>query len=70
MTPERIGPLAHRCGLCDGQPRFRLERQGDVAVTWACVDHLTLILLDLLPVDEHRDAATVTDLANVWVPNT
>lgn len=65
---ERAGTYPRRCGLCDGPPRWRLERHGDVRVTWACFDHLVLVLEDLIPTDKHRDAATVTDLANTWQP--
>jgi hypothetical protein len=66
--PEQVGTFAFRCALCDGRPRWQLERIGDVRVTWACTDHLVLVLTDLLPTDKHRDAATVTDLANTWKP--
>lgn len=63
---ERAGSLPYRCGLCQQEPRWRLERIGDVVVTWACPDHLVLVLTDFLPVDKHRNEATITDLANVW----
>ena len=65
---EIAGTYAYRCALCDGKPRWSLERHGDVAVTWACADHLVLVLTDFLPTDKHRDRATVTDLANTWTP--
>ena len=31
---------AFRCGECDDTPSWRIDRIGDVAVTWACDDHL------------------------------
>ena len=64
--PETTGSLPFRCGLCSGEPRWRLDRIGDAIVTWACPDHLVLVLTDFLPVDKHRDQVTVTDLANSW----
>ena len=65
---ERVGTNVGLCGLCDARPRWRLERRGDAIVTWACPEHLVLLLIDLLPVDKHRDEAVLTDLANVWQP--
>lgn len=59
---ESVGTLAHRCGLCAGTPRWRLEREGDVIVTWACTEHLVLVLADLLEPTQHRRTALVTDL--------
>lgn len=67
MSPsEHVGTLAYRCQLCDGEPRWRLDRVGDAIVTWACPDHMVLVLADFLPVDKHRDRAAVTDLWNRW----
>lgn len=63
-----VGTYAFRCALCDGPSRWQLERVGDVRVTWACTDHLVLVLTDLLPTDKHWDAVTVTDFANTWRP--
>jgi hypothetical protein len=65
---EQTGTNAYRCGLCQGAPRYELEREGDVRVTWACESHLGLVLSDLLPPDRHRDVAQVKDLWNVWAP--
>lgn len=31
---------AYRCGICDGAPRWRIDRVGDAVVSWACLDHL------------------------------
>lgn len=62
-----MGALLRRCRLCDGIPRWRVEREGDAVVTWACELHLGLVLDDLLPTDRHRDCATVHDLMNAWV---
>lgn len=31
---------AFKCGECDGDPSWRITRRGDVAVTWACDNHL------------------------------
>lgn len=64
--PETTGSAPYRCGLCSGRPRWRLDRHGDAVVTWACSDHLILVLADFLPVDSHRDAAVITDLTNRW----
>lgn len=64
--PEKVGTYAFRCALCDGKPRWRLGRHGDAVVTWSCSEHLVLVLTDFLPTHSHRDAATVTDLANTW----
>lgn len=66
--PEKTGSAAYRCGLCGQDPRWQLTREGDVIVTWACEDHLVLVLTDLLPTDKHRDAARIVDLANTWQP--
>lgn len=63
---EQVGSSPSRCGLCSGKPRWRLDRIGDATVTWACAEHLVLVLTDFLPTDKHRDQATVTDLANTW----
>lgn len=65
---EVVGTHPRRCGLCDGKPRWCLMRHGDARVTWACPDHLVLVLTDFLPTDKHRHQATVTDLANTWQP--
>lgn len=65
---EQVGTYAYRCGLCDRKPRWSLTRHGDARVTWACPDHLVLVLIDLLPADKHRDQVTVTDLENAWQP--
>jgi hypothetical protein len=65
---EHVGTYAHRCGLCDRRPRWSLMRHGDARVTWACPDHLVLVLTDLLPTGEHRNQVTVTDLENAWQP--
>jgi hypothetical protein len=64
--PENVGTLTGRCTLCNGKPRWRLGRHGDAVVMWACLDHLVLVLTDFLPTHSHRDAATITDLANTW----
>src|SRR6202044_2908667 len=32
--------LAFRCETCDVDPHWQVMRAGDVAVTWACDDHL------------------------------
>ncbi len=64
--PEKVGTYAYRCALCNGEPRWSLVRHGDVVITWACQDHLVLVLVDLLPTDKHRDQAEITDLANTW----
>lgn len=31
---------AWRCGVCAGQPTWRVERVGDAVVSWACDRHL------------------------------
>jgi hypothetical protein len=33
--------LAFRCGVCDGEPIWRIERYGDAVVSWACAPHLS-----------------------------
>lgn len=44
---EQTGSLAFRC-LMDGDvPDWRIERHGDAVITWACDDHLILVLRDL-----------------------
>lgn len=35
------------CQVCDGYATWRLERRGDVAISWACNEHLPRIALDL-----------------------
>ncbi len=54
-----------RCGV---PARYELEREGDVVLAWACETHLLEALVDLLPTDEHRDAARVRDRWNTWMP--
>jgi hypothetical protein len=39
---------AFRCGECGVDPVWRIERQGDAVVDWACVDHLNEVCADLL----------------------
>lgn len=36
--------LAYRCEVCSGKSKWSLTRIGDVATTWACRDHLDMIL--------------------------
>ena len=31
---------AWRCGQCDGEPEWEINRQGDAVVSWACSPHL------------------------------
>ena len=66
--PETVGTHPHLCQMCNGTPRWELVRQGDVIVTWACEDHLVMVIDDLLPTEKHRHQAMVTDLANTWEP--
>jgi hypothetical protein len=35
--------LAFRCEICDGMPGWRIERQGDAVVSWACDAHLSAV---------------------------
>lgn len=39
--------LAFRCQVCDQEPAWEIVRQGDVAVSWACDDHLSATCDDL-----------------------
>lgn len=39
--------LAFCCQICDGTPRWRVDRYGDAAVTWACNPHLPAVCHDL-----------------------
>ena len=45
---REIGDLsgrAHCCPLCDSEdPAWTVERQGDVATSWACETHLSRVL--------------------------
>lgn len=34
---------AFRCEVCDGEPRWRLDRRGDAVVSWACPEHLAAV---------------------------
>lgn len=61
-------PAAFRCATCNERPRWRLDRIGDAIVTWACPEHMVLVLADFMPLDQHRNQVTVTDLANQWTP--
>jgi hypothetical protein len=38
---------AYRCEVCDDTPNWRLDRQGDAVVTWACHRDLHVVLLRL-----------------------
>lgn len=31
---------AFYCGICDGEPQWRITRIGDVVTSWACDEHL------------------------------
>jgi hypothetical protein len=35
--------LAFHCEVCDGKPRWRLDRRGDAIVSWACDPHLATV---------------------------
>lgn len=39
---------AYYCLGCDGVAPWRLERQGDAVVTWACDEHLAGVVRGLL----------------------
>lgn len=34
---------AYRCETCRGVPLWCIERYGDVATSWACADHLSVV---------------------------
>lgn len=38
---------AFRCEVCGDRPRWRVDRQGDAVVTWACHQDLHVVLLRL-----------------------
>ena len=39
----KVGTRAYRCAICDGDPRWRLDRTGDATVSWACDSHLPAV---------------------------
>lgn len=58
---------AYRCEMCDGTPDsdqfafWRIERHGDTAVTWSCMEHLNRVCLRLI-----RSWEAVTELSVKW----
>lgn len=43
---------AYRCGAaCRADPAWRLDREGDAVVSWACHPHLVRVLLSLQRAD-------------------
>lgn len=54
--------LNHACHICDGPYRWRIERQGDAVVAWACPAHLQQVC------DELQRNWERTHLV-VWEPN-
>jgi hypothetical protein len=47
MTELHGSGYANRCGECDAEPAWCLERRGDAAIDWACGEHLGVVALDL-----------------------
>ena len=41
------GDRANSCSACSGPPRWYLLRRSDAVATWACNQHLDLVLEDL-----------------------
>lgn len=39
--------LAYRCQVCEAEPVWTILRRGDVALTWACADHVHAAAVDM-----------------------
>lgn len=59
---EQVYPLvgpAHHCPMCKSStPKWEIVREGDVAVSWACRDHLDAVLEALQRVGGGREPGT------------
>ncbi len=59
---------AGKCVECDGDPLWRITRRGDVATTWACEPHFTLVALELQRDHEITELVVIhSPKAREWV---
>lgn len=59
--------LAYRCAICDVEPYWSLLRRGDAVVSWACPEHLSVVL-EMLQRDHEvtEIVVTMSDKAREW----
>jgi len=60
--------VAFRCQICSGERWWRIERQGDAVVSWACTEHLHEVCDDLQRFHERTELMVTMSVAPVLTP--